>query len=91
MEVVVKSYGLLRERIGRGELKLNLSDSTSLRELFRIVGDACGRDIEKLVLTADGDIDPEVLVSQNGEQVTNADAPLSPGDVVMFLSPMPGG
>ena len=91
MEVVVKAYGLLRERIGQDELKLNLSDSTNLRQLFRVLGDKCGRDIEKLVLTAEGDLDPGVLVSHNGNQVTSADAPLGAGDVILFLSPMPGG
>ena len=91
MEIVVKAYALLKERIGQGDLVLNIENGATLRKLIAILGERCGPDIEKMLLTSAGDIDPDVLVSHNGKRITNADASLSDGDLVLFLSPMPGG
>lgn len=91
MEIVVKAYALLKERIGQGELALNIENGATLRKLIAILGEKCGSDIEKMLLTSAGDIDPDVLVSHNGKRITNADFSLSDGDLVLFLSPMPGG
>jgi len=91
MEIVVKAYALLKERIGQGELTLTIENGATLRKLITILGERCGPDIEKMLLTSTGDIDPDVLVSHNGKRITNVDASLSDGDLVLFLSPMPGG
>lgn len=91
MEIVVKAYALLQERIGRGQLTLHLDNGATLRQLIGMLGERCGQDIERLLLTSGGDIDPDVLVSHNGNRVTSVDTFLSEGDLVLFLSPMPGG
>lgn len=91
MEIVVKAFALLKERIGQGELALNIENGATLRKLISILGERCGPDIEKMLLTSTGDIDPDVLVSHNGKRITNADFSLTDGDLVLFLSPMPGG
>lgn len=91
MQIVVKAFALLKERIGQGELTLNLENGATLRKLIGILGERCGPDIEKMLFSSAGDIDPDVLVSHNGKRITSADVPLSDGDLVLFLSPMPGG
>ena len=91
MQVVVKAYALLKEKTGVGEVALDVEEGSTVRHLIDLLGEKYGRDIASLLLTSSGEIDSDVLVSHNDVRITSADTPLSQGDLVLFLSPMPGG
>jgi molybdopterin converting factor small subunit len=91
MKVVVKAYALLKERTGEGEIALDVEEGSTVRHLIALLGERYGQDIASLLLTSSGEIDSDVLISHNDVRITNADTPLSQGDLVLFLSPMPGG
>ena len=91
MQVVVKAYALLKQRAGTGEIALEVEEGSTVRHLIELLGERYGRDLANIVLTASGEIDTDVLVSHNDIRITDADTPLSQGDLVLFLSPLPGG
>lgn len=91
MQVVVKAYALLKQRAGTGEIALEVEEGSTVRHLIELLGEKYGRDLANIVLTTSGEIDSDVLVSHNDVRITDADTPLSQGDLVLFLSPLAGG
>ncbi len=91
MQVVVKAYALLKQRTGTGEIALEVEEGSTVRHLIELLGERYGRDLANIILTTSGEIDSDVLVSHNDIRITDADTPLSQGDLVLFLSPLAGG
>ncbi|MBI4596297.1 MAG: MoaD/ThiS family protein, partial [Candidatus Tectomicrobia bacterium] len=62
-----------------------------LGDLIRTLADKYGRDLENILLTDDGALADEVVVSLNDNKVDNANAKLHEGSIIFFIPPLSGG
>ncbi|MBI4287732.1 MAG: MoaD/ThiS family protein [Chloroflexi bacterium] len=91
MQLTVKAFALLKERLGTGQVAVELKDGATLGDLIRTLGARYGHDLENILLTDDGALADEVVVSLNDSKVDRADAPLREGSIVFFIPPLSGG
>lgn len=80
MRVKVMFFASIRERAGRGEMSITLTDGTTLRHLV----EAVEREIPDLLGLED------MMMSING-RFARVDEVLREGDDVAFLPPVSGG
>lgn len=91
MEVRVKAYAVLKDRIGVGEVPLEVKEGATVRDAIKLLSAKYGSDIEKFFLSPKGEILDEVFISHNGVMVDRADKPLTPGDLILLIPPFGGG
>ncbi len=91
MQLTVKAFALLKERLGTGQVVVELKEGATLGDLIRTLASKYGRDLENILLTDDGALADEVVVSLNDNKVDNADAPLTEGSIIFFIPPLSGG
>lgn len=91
MQLTVKAFALLKERLGTGQVVVELKDGATLGDLIRTLASQFGRDLENILLTDDGALADEVVVSLNDNKVDRADAKLQEGSIIFFIPPLSGG
>lgn len=91
MQLTVKAFALLKERLGTGQVVVELKDGATLRDLIRHLSARYGRDLENILLAQDGALADEVVVSLDEAKVEGADSPLREGSIVFFIPPLSGG
>ena len=91
MQLTVKAFALLKERLGTGQVIVELKEGATLGDLIRTLASKYGRDLENILLTDDGALADEVVVSLNDNKVDNADAKLDEGSIIFFIPPLSGG
>ncbi|MDO8635146.1 MAG: MoaD/ThiS family protein [Dehalococcoidia bacterium] len=91
MQLTVKAFALLKERLGTGQVVVELKEGATLGDLIRTLASKYGRDLENILLTDDGALADEVVVSLNDNKVDNADAKLDEGSIIFFIPPLSGG
>lgn len=81
MRIKVKLFAILRERVGKSEVFQEISDGTTIRDLWGVLqGEYAG-------LSA---IDIKLLYAVNSDYV-EANYVLQDGDEVVFIPPVSGG
>jgi len=91
VNVTVRYMAQLRQAAGVGVEQIELNRPCSVGDLMRHVADRRGGQFRDLMLDAEGQIRPAVLLFIGDEQVA-ADRPaLRDGDVATVLTPMAGG
>lgn len=91
MQLTVKAFALLKDRLGTGQVVVELKDGATLGDLIRTLGARYGHDLENILLTDDGALADEVVVSLDGDKVEGADSKLKEGSVLFFIPPLSGG
>ncbi len=91
MQLTVKAFALLKERLGTGQVVVELKEGATLGDLIRTLASKYGRDLENILLTDDGALADEVVVSLNDIKVDRADAKLHEGSIIFFIPPLSGG
>ena len=91
MQLTVKAFALLKERLGTGQVVVELKEGATLGDLIRTLASKYGHDLENILLTDDGALADEVVVSLNDNKVDSADAKLDEGSIIFFIPPLSGG
>lgn len=91
MQLTVKAFALLKDRLGTGQVVMELKDGATLGDLIHTLGVEYGHDLENILLTDDGALADEVVVSLDGDKVEGADSKLKEGSVLFFIPPLSGG
>jgi len=92
IRISVRYMAQLKQGAGVTCEEIALSAPCSMRDLLLALADRHGTSLRSLLLTADGSLQPTILVFVNDEQVSANDGPaLKDGDIVTLLSPIAGG
>ncbi len=91
MGIFVTFTGPLRQA---GSAKLAVPEGTTLTDVCRRLADTAAGDVRRHLLTADGEIEPSLLVAVNGVGVPPEERSsrlLVDGDDVLLMPPIAGG
>lgn len=93
MEVVFQYTGQLANVVGKSEESVDLGDDARLKPAIDQLAQRHGDGYAKLVLDANGDLRPSLLVVVDGEQADGDKAALdlSGAKTVMLMTPIAGG
>jgi len=88
----VKFFAYLRDYTGCSETDIPLA--STIGDLARILCERYGSRLQDKLLTADGDLGPEIIVMINGRHVAHLggiNAPLTSDDTVQIFPMVAGG
>ncbi len=92
MRVTVQYSAQARQAAGRSYEEIVLPDNATLTALLQHLAQSHGDLMRRLLLDADNNPHPSVLIFVNEEQVTWSAPPvLHDGDDIILLSPVSGG
>lgn len=92
MKVSLKYFAQVREAAGVEAEELVIAAGTTLIALLRHAATLHGEAFRSLVLTAEGQVRPSLIVLRNGVPTRHApEGSLSAGDEVSIFSPVSGG
>jgi molybdopterin converting factor small subunit len=91
MKIAVRYLAQLRRAAGAGGEEVELDAPCSAANLLKRLAEQHGLPFRALLLDADGNVQPAILLFVGDEQVGAETAPLRDGDVVTVLTPMAGG
>ena len=92
MQITVEYAAQVKRATGTGRETVDVETAATLRQLVCHVIARHGETLKPVLLDADGNLHPSILVFVNNEQCCNiAEHELSDGDTVAFLSPISGG
>lgn len=92
MNIAVIYMAQLKTAAGTGSEVVRLPPSCSVQELVRQLAARHGPDLQHLLLTAEGHLQPTILLFLNDQQVQQPDrTALKDGDQLTLLSPIAGG
>lgn len=83
MQITVKFFASLRERMGRAEQQLDLGHDMTVGELWSSLRSEAG--------VAEASLDPDAVRAAVNHDYVDDDHPLSDGDEVAFFPPVTGG
>jgi molybdopterin converting factor small subunit len=90
--VTVKYWAQARRSVGVSDEVLDLPGPATVRDLVQALCGKHGPALERLLLAAEGHVQPNVLLfTAEGDQALTPVAPLRDGDEVNILPPMAGG
>jgi len=94
VNVKVKFFASLREKLGTKEVDIRLSDGCTVRTLLKHLTEKFGRPFKEYVFNEKGEIKEYILILVNGlsvHQLKGLDTELKSGDSVAILPPVSGG
>ncbi|MBI1915889.1 MAG: MoaD/ThiS family protein [Planctomycetes bacterium] len=92
ISIRVRYVAQLKQAAGVAVEEVELSSSSSVRDLLLLLADRHGAPLGNLLLGEDGSPQSTILVFVRDEQIVPSDGSLlKDGDVVTLLSPMAGG
>jgi molybdopterin converting factor small subunit len=92
MRVIVQYEAQARRAAGTHSETIDVAEAASFRDCIRHVGEWHGDPLKSILLSADGSIQPSLLVFVNdGHVVRGNEAALSDGDTLTLMTPISGG
>jgi len=94
MDVVVKYYAMLRERVGKKNEALSMPEKTSVRKLLDVLVERNGEEFAKYVYDKDKRLKSQLSFMLNGVNIKSLDGGdtiLNQGDVLSLMPPVGGG
>lgn len=92
MKVTVEYTAQVKQAAGISAEEVELDKTCSVQDLVTWIAAAHGDPLRGILLDADGDVHPSLLLFVGDTQVRPRDsAPLNDRDVVTILSPISGG
>jgi molybdopterin converting factor small subunit len=92
MNVTVKYMAQIKTAAGTGAEVVHLAQACSVRDVLRVLVERHGSALRQLLFTAEGQLQPTILLFVNDDQVQQPDQTwLGDGDRLTLLSPIAGG
>ena len=92
MQITVQYEAQARRAAGVGSETLEVSDGCCVSDCIHRVADAHGEHLRSVLVGADGEIQPALLVFLNDVQIVRqAEHILSDGDILTLMTPISGG
>ena len=91
MKITVKYMAQVKQAAGASSEVVELAGPCSVGECIARLAERHGEPLRRLLLEADGQVQPALLLFVGEEQVEPETAALVDGDVVTILAPMAGG
>jgi molybdopterin converting factor small subunit len=93
MQVTIQYESQVRRAAGiRSETIEVPDDSRSMSDCIRTVAAAHGGELKSILVNADGEVQPTLLVFLNDSQIVRGtESMLSDGDILTLMTPISGG